>query len=106
MFCRSFYHFFTIRKILGEKLNQMISEKEELQKTINNLNQIVASKDTFTQDREKKLLQEIESLKSYAATYSRESFETVLEENRRYLLLDENNFQVSVKNFKSSDSFI
>ena len=60
-----------------------MSEKEDLQNTVNNLNGLIASLNKKYQEREQKLLQEIETLKEYAAQHTEERFHSLEEENRR-----------------------
>ncbi len=69
---------------MTERLLSSIAEKEDLQNTIQNLNSLLAGINRKYEERELKLLGEIETLKEYAAKFSEDKFHAVEEENRGY----------------------
>lgn len=73
-----------LSKILTERLLSSIAEKEDLQNTIQNLNSLLAGINKKYEDRELKLLNEIEILKEYAAKYSEDRYLALEEENKRF----------------------
>jgi chromosome segregation ATPase len=70
-------------RILGEKVMELMTEKEELVNTINNLNSIVGTMTARFQEREESLRQEIDKLREYSAKYSYEKFDGLEIENKR-----------------------
>ncbi len=71
------------RKILQDKVSQLMKEKDELKGIVNNLNTMLVLLGKKQQENEVRLIEEITYLKEYAAKNSEEKFEFLEEENRR-----------------------
>ena len=77
------------RKVLTDKVSQLMKEKDELKGIVNNLNTMLVLLGKKQQENEIRLVEEITYLKEYAAKNSEEKFQELEEENRRYFFMKE-----------------